>query len=575
MRRKPIKPSPPAESALPSWLPPALIALVCVVLFGLFSAEISNSDFWWHLKTGEYILNTRSLPIPDPFAFTTSSAGSAYTGEEVTRHFNLTHEWFSQLLLYLVYRATGFAGIVACRAVLLMLFCAIVGVLACLRSGGFYRSLLASVAAAAVVAPFAVDRPFVITFLLTALTLLLLETNRRPWLLLLPLVMLIWANCHGGFIVGWGLMGIWSAEAILNRIRGKPTVGDVRLWIICAAAVLVSGLNPNGFHVVEVLANYRRSALTSRLYEWKPPDWWPPAAFSLLILVAFCALALAWRKVRPADWLLLAFAASASAAAGRNTFLAALIAPPLIAAYAPFMRKTPRWLPLTLIPVLLVCLGIEIARGQSFQFRAADWQYPARAAQFIASHRISDRMLNTYEWGGYLIWKLWPLERVFIDGRALSESLFADYAKIVENAHEPGQSSAQELLDKYGIQMIVMNGFEYIGGDLYWLASSLADPDQTKWKLVFSDSQALVFMRAPPSGVRVLDSLDALAGLEGQCEFHIQHEPQFAGCAGALAQLFSQAEDLHRERKWLGVYVDHVKDQQAMDLYQKLLAAGN
>ena len=123
--------------------------------------------------------------------------------------------------------------------------------------------------------------------------------------------------------------------------------------------------------------------------------------------------------------------------------------------------------------------------------------------------------------------------------------------------------------------MIVMNGFEYVSGDLYWLASSLADPDQTQWKLVFSDSQALVFLRNPRSDMRVLDSLDALAGLEAQCEYHIQHAPQFAGCAGALAQLFSQAEDLHRERKWLGIYLDHVKDQPALELYQKLLAAGN
>jgi hypothetical protein len=67
-------------------------------------------------------------------------------------------------------------------------------------------------------------------------------------------------------------------------------------------------------------------------------------------------------------------------------------------------------------------------------------------------------------------------------------------------------------------------------------------------------------MRNPPGGdMRVLNSLDALAGLEAQCESHIQHEPQFAGCGGALAQLFSQAEHLRRERKWLGIYLDHVK----------------
>ena len=110
-------------------------------------------------------------------------------------------------------------------------------------------------------------------------------------------------------------------------------------------------------------------------------------------------------------------------------------------------------------------------------------------------------MFNTYEYGGYLIWRLWPAERTFIDGRALSESVFQDYARILYN-HDAsdGLPSGEDLLNRYGVQVIVMNTFEYASGPVYLLAPALADPAQTAWKLVYNDPQALVFMRTPPPG---------------------------------------------------------------------------
>src|ERR1017187_7626991 len=105
-------------------------------------------------------------------------------------------------------------------------------------------------------------------------------------------------------------------------------------------------------------------------------------------------------------------------------------------------------------------------------------------------------MFNTYEFGGYLIWRLWPLQRTFIDGRALSESVFQDYARILYN-HDASDRmpSGEDLLNRYGVQVMVMNTFEYAGGGVYVLAPALADPVQTAWKLVYDDPEALVLMR--------------------------------------------------------------------------------
>ena len=165
-----------------------------------------------------------------------------------------------------------------------------------------------------------------------------------------------------------------------------------------------------------------------------------------------------------------------------------------------------------------------------FQLRTARWRYPAGAADFLLANHIDAPLFNTYEYGGYLMWRLWPRQRVFIDGRALSESVFMDYARILYNHDDSDGKSADQLLDQYGVQAIVMNSFEYTTGPIYLLAPALADPKQTTWKLVFQEPQAMVFLRHPPPQMPILDSLQVLTHMEDECALHIEHEPQYARC---------------------------------------------
>src|SRR5260370_37568067 len=108
-----------------------------------------------------------------------------------------------------------------------------------------------------------------------------------------------------------------------------------------------------------------------------------------------------------------------------------------------------------------------------------------------------------------------------MDGGALSESVFQDYARILYN-HDPsdGMPGGDDLLNRYGIQAIVMNTFEYAGGQEYLPAPAPADPTQTAWTLVYNDPQALGLMRTPPPGVQRLNSLDVLIHLRQQGQLH-------------------------------------------------------
>jgi hypothetical protein len=537
--------------------PRIIVALCALLLVGLFSPELGNSDFWWQLKTGEYVVQHRALPAPDPFAYPTAGAKDAYRGESEVRHFNLTHEWLSQAILYLIYLAGRFAGIVAWRALALTAICGLSAWIAWRRTGGFYRSVAAGLAVATVAMDFAVDRPFLFSYLFLGLALAILESRRSYWLL--PPLMLLWANCHGGFFLGWFAI---AAYAIENR----------RLWLPGAVAIGVSGINPNGFHVIPVLLAYRGSNMQSKLLEWAPAQLWPPRVFGVLVLLAAASLVWARRKARLSDWILLAGFAVMAMTAQRNTILIGISAPVVIATYLPWKKAVPAFAPYAAAGLLLAGVGAGVAYGRFYQFHAAEWRYPAGASDFLRTHQIRARMFNTYEEGGYLMWRLWPQERVFIDGRALSESVFSDYGRILYN-HE---AAAQPLLDRYGVDVIVLNGFEYINGILYPLAPMLAGAQAGDWKLVYTDAQAMVFLRHPPPNIPPLDSALVMTHLEQECGTHIDREPEYPRCARSLAQAFGRQGDFTRARRWLGIYLDHwhQPDPEAQDAYRMYLNAG-
>ena len=552
-----MKPKP--QPKYPRWLAPSLIVLLGVFLVGLFSTELADTDTWWHLATGRYIATQHRLPWPDPFAYTTAGAKPAYPGEEVTRRFNLTHEWLAQTAMYLVYAVGGFGAEVLWKGALLALLCLTVGHVARLRTGSTLWGVAAGLAAASLAVEFAHDRPSILSFLFTALFIAIFEEDR--WLWLLPPLALVWANCHGGFFLGWVVCGAYSAQALLQRNRRV-------LWA-SGAAVLVSLANPNGFGVIGTLFRYRQSALTSTLQEWSHADLWgPPWAFVFLLYASALALALAWRRVRISDWLLFGAFAAAAFSAFRNEMLIGLLGPVLIAGYIPWKRPLPVAAHVTAAAALALATVWGIAEGRFFQLRAAEWRFPAGAAQFLLDHGIAAPLFNTYEYGGYLIWRG---ERVFIDGRALSETVFQDYRMIMGTP--PGDARRDRTLARYGVGAMAVNGFEYNSGVIYPVVLAMTAPSESEWKLVYDDPAALVFMRQPPAGIEALDKSRVIDHLENECRLHVERDPEFSLCARTLANLFLKSGNRARARAWLGFYLEHpyADDPEARRAYLELL----
>ena len=200
----------------------------------------------------------------------------------------------------------------------------------------------------------------------------------RRWLWLLPPLALVWANCHGGFFLGWVVSGAYSLEALVVRAPDRK-----RILLASGLALLASGLNPNGFHVVSTLIRYRQSPLTASLMEWSRADLWgPPYAFDILLYAAVLVTVFAWRRVRIADWILLAAFGAAALTAFRNEMLIGMLAPILIAAYFPGKLRWPLpvWAHYAAAAALAGAIVWSAARGASFQLRAAEWRFPRRRA---------------------------------------------------------------------------------------------------------------------------------------------------------------------------------------------------
>lgn len=552
---------------VPAWLKPAILLLAAALLFVWFTPEVADSDTWWQLAAGKYIVQTHKLPVPDPFSFTTKDAGAAYPEEPIVRHFNLTHEWLAEAFVYLIYAAGGFTGMVVFRALLLMGVCALSGLVAYKRTSIFYWAVAATIAVGTVANRYTADRPFLFTFFFAAATFAILEYRRYLWTL--PPMFLLWANLHGGFFVGWVILGVYCADAILFR-SAKLTPADRKLFLIAAISAAVSTLNPNFLEPLRMTMLYRHSKLQVRLWEWQHTALWPLEAFQVMFFACLAVMLIAARRVRFTDWIFFLGLAFAAIWAVRNVMLFAIIAPFLIAAYFPWKRTLPPIGEFAAAALVLLGFGTAVAQGGGLQFRAAEWKYPWGAAKFLADHHVTSPMLNSYLDGGFLMWRLWPQEKVFIDGRALSDRVFDDFTRIVYNV---AGSDPQRLMDKWGIETIVLNGFEYTGGDPFRLVAVLGLDRPFQWHLVYWDDTAVIFMRNPPPGVPVLDNRFALNAMEAQCQNYIAHDLYHPRCARGMGLLYQQIGDLGRAKSWIRYYLEHAVgvDPEANAIYKRLI----
>ncbi len=130
----------------------------------------------------------------------------------------------------------------------------------------------------------------------------------------------------------------------------------------------------------------------------------------------------------------------------------------------------------------------------------------------------------------------------------LNDNVVFDMRRILFAADRTDGRNWQELLDDYGVEVIVMDCFEPISGAAFYLPAALAGSEPPEWQLIFRDSHNLIYMRHPPPDVRAMNLEDGLVGMEEQCQALI--EQGTPACVKGLIDVFAKIGEVERARKW-------------------------
>jgi hypothetical protein len=511
------KPSP----AWARWLLPSIADVIFLVLVGILvyspmsAALLGDADTGWHIRNGEFILATHSVPQTDSFSYT--RAGQSW----------YAWEWLYDMVIGAIHHVAGLNGVVLFTAIIIAGTFALLFRFVLRRSGSFAAAASLTMLAAAAAQIHVLARPHVLSWLFVLLwvdVLYRFEEGKRWVLLWLPPLMLLWVNVHGGFILGLALLALFGCARAWNYMCAPSAENRqkiVGLAIVFAACLAITLLTPYGYrlhvHVYQYLSN---SFFMDSINEFMSPNFHASGHgyFELFILLAVFGIVLKHDRVTAADLLLLLFAIHAGLYSARNIPISAIImslslGPMLAGVGSPRLGQGahPPWLCSVLgavhdisenmaamekqfrghalaIAFLAASVAISMNGGRvlSAQIVSAHFDeniFPVKATEFIAAKGIRAHMFNSDVWSGYLIYKLYPGTKLYFDDRHdfYGEDFIKDYLKAAN-----GTWRWQEPLDKYQVKWVL------VATDSP-LASVLKE--RKDWRVEYDDGLAIIFVR--------------------------------------------------------------------------------
>ena len=447
-----------------------------------------DPDLWWHLQAGQDIVLTKTIPHVDIYSFT--KAGSEW----------VTHEWLSEVLIYGIYRATGWGG-------LLFIFSGLVtlGLYIIYRrsEGKPYVAAMAVLLAAASSSPLFGIRPQMITFLFASIYIALLSRYERDGrsrsLWWMAPMMLLWVNLHAGYALGLALIGLYLVKLVIDR-KWQLLRPLALLLLICTAVV---PLNPNGLRMFSYpFETLTSPAMAAYIEEWASPDFHKVMflPLALLIFMLMGSLSLSNKRASAGELFLLIVTGFGALRSARHIPIFALIAAPILARHlwdlltergwekrltSPELPAAAGALAFSLI-FLLAPASLGIFRVQHFVANQPAYEaknYPVAAVNYLSANRLPGPIYNRYGWGGYLIRRLYPDYRVYIDGRA---DVYGDAFMVETMKTFDGHAQWREPLDRLAVRTVLIPPNAP-------LSSLLRQDDQ--WKKVYEDRQAVIFTR--------------------------------------------------------------------------------
>ena len=526
------------------WLLPSItdlffVALLALLVFTNLSVRLlGDAGIGWHIRTGQLILQTHSIPHVDPFSSSTSG------------HPWFAWEWLYDVVVGWLASVAGLNGVVLFNAVVIAAtFAFTFRMLLRRQCDVLTASILVLLAASASMIHF-LARPHVVSWFLTVLWFWILESAEngddasksdlhslhffsRSKLWLLPFTMLLWVNLHGGFLVAFVLLAIYWISAAwvwlrlrdarlddaLEKIRAARRIRTLT-WIGLLSA-LATFVNPYGFHlhahIYEYLSNH---FLMDHIDEFQSPNFHHVAqkCFATLVSLTLIALAARNKQLKSSQLLVLIFAVCSGLYAARNIPVSSLL---LVAIIAPWLSEEVTTLTESHSSALrtrALRMKVFLARMKSIELglRGHIWpiltvaltccvatnsgklgsntvmdahfdakRFPVSAVDYLQQHHVQGPLLSPDSWGGYLIYRFYPEGKVVLDDRhdLYGEDFLKSYLKLLHA--EPGW---EEFLRQHPANCALVPK-----------DSALANlfTGMPGWHKIYSDEVALAFVRDP------------------------------------------------------------------------------
>ena len=507
------------EDKLPDWFRLPAISSGFTFLIGLTYfffdrlQPISHTDVWGHLSYGRLLWETGALPSTEPLM--PLSHGVPFVNSA----------WLSQLIAYAGYLVVGKAAIT-----FLFAFCVAAGmgvltrrIYSCTNSamfalGGFALTLWVEYQ------QLGIQRPQIVGFLFFAIllsTLLQREWSNKNWFVV-PVMFALWANMHGSFVVGLGLLGCFAIGRGVDLVRRTGKAASLlrdnklrRLVLLTELGAVAALLNPYGLSLYAEVLSFGSNPNLQSIVEWKTLHIGlaQGRAAAVAGLILFMVYRVSPRRVSTAEVLTLAIFGAAALWTSRMLVWWGPLAGCFAAIHAgaawrkwqggeaspePASRAS-LW---TIVTMGIVFIFFELSHVGTVTLAMAAGKdiekvtdrvpvsrlTPTAAAEYLKEHPPEGLVFCTYEWGDYLMWAGPRDLKVFVASHChlVPEDVWNDYMGIIEM-----RGSWLAMLKRYGINTVVID-------EEYREPMVMRLHEDEEWKLLFRQDGQAIFERVNP-----------------------------------------------------------------------------
>ena len=483
-------------------LPPFLLFLFLPGARFLFS----DGDTGWHIRTGEWIIEHGTVPKTDLFSFTKPHESW------------FAWEWGADVIFAVVHKAAGLGGVAFATVLLLGLISALLFRLTRTACGSHVLAFGFTLLAVCGSINHWLARPHLFSWLFILVfshAILAAERGNLKPLFWLPLLMLLWTNLHGGFFVGIALLFASAIGAVVPALKRNQNVAAeayraARPFLLCALVCCgATFANPYGWRLHQHIAAYLRdSRLLDNIQEYQSVNFREPGSvfFECILILGVASAFWCLKREKIAAAITVLLWAHLALVAGRNFPIFGFIAVPWIACmtreflssarsvtrlkrisgtlaemaqdFEPWERIE-RWHLASGVAVLFLALAFASDRP-GFDARFNPKSFPVTAVAALQAAQPS-RLFTSDQWADYLIYRFFPVERVFMDGR----SDFYGYDFMTKYQHiMSAQYDWEQDLKQFSIDAVMVKPDAAIAAVL---------KQSPRWKTLFDDGSVILF----------------------------------------------------------------------------------